>query len=154
MNANKKLDLSSLLMLPVLARWDNCALLLLRAVIGIFLIWGVLDNITSAARMKEFADFLASFGFLYPNWMAPLSVWAQFMVGVAFIAGLLTRWAGIICAINFAIAIIMVDANGGIRAAFPSTCLVLIGLYLAAHGPGQWSVDRVIEKRLRASQSC
>jgi putative oxidoreductase len=153
MNTNRKFNLSCLLILPMLARWDNCALLLLRMVIGIFLIWGVLDNITSAARMKEFADFLAGFGFPYPDWMAPLSVWAQFLVGVAFITGLLTRWAGIVCAIHFVIAIGMVDANGGIRAAFPSTCLVLIGLYLATHGPGSLSVDRFIEKRLRSSRN-
>lgn len=79
--------------------------------------------------------------------MAPLSVWAQFLVGVGFVLGLLTRWAGLLCAVNFTVALVMVDAAGGIRAAFPSTCLVLIGLLLASHGAGRWSVDHWLQRR-------
>lgn len=135
---------TSLLLLPGLARYASFTLLLLRVVVGAFLVWGVLDNITSAARMKEFADFLHKFGFPLPHLMAPLSVWAQFFVGVAFITGLLTRWAGIVCAINFLVAIRMVDAQGGIRSAFPAASLVLIGLYLATYGPGRYSMDHFL----------
>ncbi len=124
----------------------DATLLLLRMTTGAFLVWGVLDNILSAERMLEFEHFLASFGFPLPALMAPLSVWAQFLVGLCFIAGFITRWAGIVCAVNFVVAIVMVDAAGGIRAAFPSACLVLIGLHLAAVGAGAFSVDRRIEK--------
>ena len=134
----------SLLILPPLARYADAALLLLRLMIGAFLMWGVMDNITSTEHMKEFVAFLANFGFPYPNTMAPLSVWAQFFLGVAFITGFLTRWAGIVCAINFVVAIVMVDAQGGIRAAFPSACLIMFGLYLATRGPGRFSVDHFL----------
>ncbi|HEX5776118.1 MAG TPA: DoxX family protein [Caulobacteraceae bacterium] len=130
--------------LPFLTRFDDAALLALRLMVGAFLIYGVWDNIVSAERMAEFVGFLGKFGFLAPEFMAPLSVWAQFLCGVAFILGLFTRWAGLICAFNFVVAIAMVDYHTGIRGSFPSACLVFIGLYLAAHGAGWFSLDRLI----------
>lgn len=136
------------LLLAPLHRFEDAALLLMRLVTGAFLVWGVQDNLFSAERMLEFEQFLTKFGFAAPAFMARLSVWAQFLVGVAFIAGLFTRWAGIVCAMNFIVAIVMVDAHGGIRASFPSACLVVIGLYLACRGAGRISVDRVFEQRL------
>lgn len=137
------------LMLAPLRRFEDGALLLMRLVTGAFLVWGVQDNLVSAERMHEFEQFLAKFGFAAPTFMARLSVWAQFLVGVAFIAGFLTCWAGIVCAMNFIVAIVMVDAHGGIRASFPSACLVVIGLYLACRGAGRISVDRMFEQRLQ-----
>jgi putative oxidoreductase len=116
-------------------------LLLMRIAIGAFLIWGVWDNLTSAARMDEFEGFLRSHGFLAPQFLAPLSVWAQFACGVCFVLGFATRWAGLVCAFNFLVALAMVDAKLGIRAAFPSTLLVLLGLYFATHGAGRFSID-------------
>ncbi|WP_372625138.1 DoxX family protein [Falsiroseomonas sp.] len=90
---------SAVLLTPLYLHGD-AALLLLRVVVGAFLVWGVADNVQSAERMDEFAAFVASFGFPAPELMAPLSVWAQFGVGTAFVLGLLTRWAGVICAVN------------------------------------------------------
>ena len=81
--------------------------------------------------------------------MARLSVWAQFFVGLAFVTGVLTRGAGLVCAINFLIAIMMVDRFQGIRGAFPAACLVVIGIYLATRGAGRYAFDRVIESRPR-----
>ncbi|MDV3456808.1 DoxX family protein [Sphingomonas sp. HF-S4] len=77
-----------------LAGYSDAALLLARLVIGTFLVWSVWDNIQNSPRMAEFARFLAGHGFPYSKWLAPLSVWAQFACGVAFVAGFLTRWAG------------------------------------------------------------
>jgi len=130
-----------LILLPALARYSDVAFLLLRLLIGSFLIWGVWDNIASADRMREFAGFLAKFDFPLPELMAPLSVCVQFMIGVAFIFGVATRWAGLLCAINFIIAIVMVDRFGGIRGAFPALCLVSIGWVLATYGAGRFSID-------------
>lgn len=126
---------------PGWARHGDLALLAARIVTGAFLVWGVWDNIVSAARMAEFAGFLAAHGFPYPEVCAPLSVWAQFLSGVALMLGLGTRWAGVICAINFAVAVAMVDAKLGIRGAFPATCLILFGLIFATCGAGRWSID-------------
>lgn len=130
--------------LQPLARGADAALLALRLVVGAFLIYGVWDNIVSAERMAEFEGFLAKAGFPLPGLMAPLSVWAQLLCGVAFVLGLGTRWAGLICAFNFVVAIVMVDQHQGIRASFPAACLVMIGLYLATYGPGAFALDRLV----------
>jgi putative oxidoreductase len=122
-------------------RFGDFALLLLRLFVGFFLIWGVWDNITEASRMQEFVEFLRQHGFPSPRLLAPVSVYLQFAVGVGFILGLFTRWAGILCVINFAVAIAMVDRFGGMRGIFPSGCLIAIGLYLATHGAGRFSLD-------------
>src|ERR1041384_7038908 len=122
-------------------------LLLLRLFVGLFLIWGVWDNVTSTARMQEFAAFLGQHGFASPRLMAPVSVYLQLAIGLGFILGLFTRWAGILCAIHFAIAIAMVDRHGGMRGVFPSGCLVFIWLYtqlladMATSGPVELAQD-------------
>jgi putative oxidoreductase len=126
-------------------RFSDFALLLLRVFVGMFLIWGVWDNITEPARMQEFIEFLRKHHFTSPDLLAPASVYVQLLIGVTFILGLFTRWAGILCIIHFAIAIVMVDRFGGMRAAFPSGCLIAIGLYLATHGAGRFSMDSALK---------
>lgn len=135
------------LTLEPLDRGSDAALLLLRLIVGGFLVYGVWDNVVSPERMAEFAAFLTRFGFPFPQIMAPLSVWAQFLCGAAFILGLATRWAGLICAFNFAVALAMVDHKLGIRASFPSACLIGVGLLLATYGPGQLALDRLFAPR-------
>ena len=122
-------------------RFGDFALLLMRLFVGLFLIWGVWDNITETARMQEFVEFLRTHGFPSSRLLAPVSVYLQLIVGVAFILGLFTRWAGILCMVHFAVAIAMVDRFGGMRGIFPSGCLIAIGLYLATHGAGRFSLD-------------
>lgn len=122
-------------------RFGDFALLLLRIFVGLFLIWGVWDNVTSPERMQEFQEFLAKHHFAAPWFMARLSVYGQLLIGVGFVFGLFTRWAGILCVVNFLVAIFMVDHHGGMRGIFPSGCLVAIGLYLATYGAGRFSVD-------------
>lgn len=134
-----------LLYLSGAQRFGDFTLLLMRLFVGLFLMWGVWDNITDTARMQEFTEFLRSHGFASPQLLAPLSVYAQFFIGMAFVLGVLTRWAGILCAINFLVAIVMVDHAGGMRGIFPSGCLVAIGLYLATHGAGRISLDSALK---------
>src|SRR5262245_39715012 len=137
-------DMRKLLFLNPAQRYGDFALLLLRVFVGLFLIWGVWDNVTSSARMSEFADFLAKHGFSRPKLLAPLSVYAQLAIGAGFVLGLFTRWAGVLCVMNFVVAIVMVDGGDGPRAVFPSGCLVAIGLYLATHGAGRFSIDAAL----------
>jgi putative oxidoreductase len=125
-------------------RFSDVALLLLRLFVGLFLVWGVWDNVTDSARMREFSSFLAKYHFPLPELLAPVSVYLQLAIGVGFILGAFTRWAGILCAIVFVVAIAMVDRFGGMRGVFPSGCLVFIGLYLATYGAGRFSVDAVL----------
>ena len=138
------MNLPRLIVLPQLSAGSDIAFLALRVAVGAFLVWGVWDNITSAEHMATFVKFLGQFGFPMPELMAPFDVWLQFAIGVAFILGLATRWAGLLCAVNFIIAIAMVDHLQGWRGSFGSMCLVAIGLVLATHGPGRFALDRVL----------
>jgi putative oxidoreductase len=133
-----------LLFLSSAQQFGDFTLLLLRVFVGVFLIWGVWDNVTSAERMREFADFLRLHGVAAPALLAPVSVYTQLAAGLGFVLGLFTRWAGILCVINFIVAIVMVDHAGGMRGVFPAGCLVVIGLYLATHGAGRFSVDSAL----------
>ena len=139
--------MNRLITLPHLAAGTDLAFLALRLGVGAFLVWGVWDNITSAEHMATFVAFLRQFGFPMPELLAPFDVWLQFAIGVLFVLGLATRWAGLACALNFVVAIVMVDHLQGWRGSFGSQCLVLIGLVLATHGPGRFSVDRMLERR-------
>lgn len=130
--------------LLILEKWsaaEDIVLLAFRLFVGAFLIWGVWDNIVSAERMREFSAFLEARGFAYPQVLARVSVWAQFGCGAGFVLGLLTRLCGIVCGMNFIVAVVMVDAEGGFRQAFPAAMLVMFGLYLAARGAGRYSLD-------------
>jgi putative oxidoreductase len=122
-------------------RFGDFMLLLLRIFVGLFLVWNVWDNVTSARGMHELQEFLAQHGFAAPALLAPLSAYVQLLAGIGFVLGLFTRWAGILCALTFIVAVVMVDHHGGMRGIFPSGCLVVIGLYLATHGAGRYSVD-------------
>lgn len=127
--------------LSFLRAGDDLAFLALRLLTGAFLIHGVWDNIESAKRMEEFVGFLRANKFIYPELMAPLSVWAQFFCGLAFLAGALTRWAGVICAFNFVVACVMVHWHQDLRGWWPAAVLVAIGVLMATHGGGRFSVD-------------
>lgn len=136
-----------LLLLPGLRRFGDEALLLMRLLIGAFIVWGVWDNITSAEHMQKFVDFQRKFGFPFPEFMAPLSVYGQLLMGLAIILGLFTRWTGLVFAFHFIVAIAMVDHHSGLRGSLPSLCLVLMGLYWATYGAGRYSVDTALEGR-------
>jgi putative oxidoreductase len=141
------------LTLSGLAKGEDATFALLRLYLGGFLIWGVWDNVTSAARMAEFQAFLAGLNCPLPALAAPVSVWAQLLIGVLLIPGLLTRWAGLLLAVNFAVAVWLLSgleapAEAVARELFGPMMCVLAGLVLAAHGPGLWSADaRLFRKR-------
>jgi len=135
------------LLLPSLARGSDAALLATRLLTGAFLIHGAWDNIVSAERMAEFVGFLAASGFAIPGVMAPLSVWAQFAIGVALILGLLTRWAGLLLAFNFVIGVVMVHWDQSFREWWPAIVLVALGLLFATVGAGRYAIDHHLEIR-------
>jgi len=140
-------NLKNLLIMPGNARHADLGLLLLRCVTGAFLIYQSHDNVFSAERMGEFVKFLTQFGFVYPELMAPLSVYAQFAAGIAFILGLLTRWAGLITAINFIVAVWMVHWNDPVPGIWPAAILIFLGLYFGLRGAGHYGIDALLEGR-------
>lgn len=138
---------SDWLLLTPLARFGDVGLLLLRLVTGAFLMHQTLDNVISPARMSEFEGYLTQFGFVAPALMAPLSVYAQFLGGAALVLGLLTRWAGLLIAANFVVALWMVHWAEGFRGWWPALVLVFVGLLFATAGAGRYALDAWIGRR-------
>lgn len=130
-----------------LARFAGLTLLALRGVTGGFLIHETWDNITSAARMREFVQFLTQFEFPLPHLMAPLSVAVQFGCGILLILGLATRAAGLLIAANFIVALLMVHYNEPLRDWWPALVLVFLGLHFGAAGSGKLGLDSMFGKR-------
>ena len=139
-------DLRRLLILPGNARHADLGLLLLRWATGAFLVYQSHDNVFSAQRMAEFVKFLTQFNFVYPEWMAPLSVYAQFAAGIAFILGLFTRWFGLITAFNFTVAVWMVHWTDPVPGIWPAAILIFLGLYFGLRGAGRYALDAWFEK--------
>jgi putative oxidoreductase len=135
------------LLLTPLARFGDIGLLALRCVTGTFLIYQSHDNIFSADRMQEFVKFLVQFNFVFPEYMAPLSVWWQFIAGIGFVLGLLTRWFGLITAFNFIVAVWMVHWPQDFPGWWPALILVFLGGLFATQGAGRYSLDAWIAKR-------
>ena len=129
-----------------LAAHSDFGLLILRIVVGGHLMFMTQDNVFSWARMLEFRDFLAQFGFPIPLFCAVLSVTGQFGGGLALALGLCTRFAGSIVAFNFVVAIVMVDAKQPYPGAFAALALVAAGLCLMFTGAGRYSLDRAWRK--------
>jgi len=132
-----------LIFLEPLAGWQDVSLLIMRVLTGAFLVWGVWDNIADPARMTEFVEFMRHFKFPAPEFMAPLSVWFQFGCGVLLVAGLLTRWAGLLMAFNFTVGFLMVHLADDFRAQFPALILIAVSLHFAAAGGGRFALDRM-----------
>ncbi len=135
------------LLLTPLARLGDLGLLLLRWVTGAFLIYQSHDNVFSSARMDEFEKFMTQFNFVYPELMAPLSVYAQFACAILFILGLLTRWAGLVTVFNFVVAVWMVHWPEPFNLWWPALILVFLGILFATIGPGRYSLDHRIASR-------
>jgi putative oxidoreductase len=140
-------NLRDILLLPSAARHADLGLLALRVVTGAFLIHQSHDNVFSAARMGEFEKFMTQFGFVYPQLMAPLSVYFQFAAGIAFILGLFTRWFGLITAFNFVVAVWMVHSNDPVPGIWPAGILVFLGLYFGLRGSGRYGIDALFERK-------
>ncbi len=138
-----------LLLLTPLARFGDLGLLLLRLVTGAFLVYQSHDNVLSAERMAEFEAFLTQFNFVAPQIMAPLAVWAQFLCGIAFILGLLTRWAGLITTFVFVVAVWTVHWPEGFPGWWPALILVFLGILFATMGAGRYALDQWLERKGR-----
>ena len=135
------------LLLTPLSGLSDMGLLLLRFVTGAFLIYQSHDNILSAERMDEFVLFLTQFNFIFPEVMAPLCVWAQFICGFALVLGLLTRWAGLVTTFVFIVAVWMVHWPQDFPGWWPALILVFLGILFATLGAGRYSIDQILESR-------
>lgn len=130
-----------------LSAYHDSALLALRVLTGAFLVHGVWDNVTDAARMHDFVAFVRHHGFAPAAFWAHVSVYAQLKIGLALVLGLATRWAALICAGHFVVAWTMVHMHDDFRVAWPALALIAIGCVLATGGPGRAALDSMLSRR-------
>lgn len=116
--------------------------LFIRIIIGLRLVVGTLDNVVSWERMLEFRDFLESYHMPFPLAAAVISVYAQFICGLLFLAGAWIRIAAIVMIINFIVAYFLVHTGQSLRDSFHPLAILFSSLFFLFHGAGRFSVDQ------------
>lgn len=129
-----------------LARWG---LVPLRVVVGVvFLMHG--GQKLFVYGLSGVTGAMGHMGIPLPALAAPVVTFVELLGGLAILAGLFTRWAGLLLAIDMTVAILKVRLAGGFFAPngfeFELT-LLAAALTLAAMGAGGVSVDRDLERR-------
>ena len=127
-------------MMP-LDRHREFAPLLLRLFVAAVLIYGTQDNVFHREAMLEFRDFLARNAFPFPLASAYLSAYAQFITGLFLLAGLFTRAAAGIVAINFIVALVMVHLRLPFNANIAPMAMLAGGLFFVIYGAPRYSLD-------------
>ena len=136
-------------MLNRLDRYKEYGPVFIRLMIGFHLIYGTQDNIFSYARMEEFAAFLSAHNVPLPLFAAFVSAYAQFICGILFIVGALTRYAALVMIINFIVAILLVHTGDPYPAKFPALMMLAASCFLFLHGPGLLSLDGLRARRAK-----
>lgn len=134
---------------PTLDIGPSIGLLALRLFAGLRIIYGVMDNVISYEKMKEFEVFLAQFHFPFPHISAVVSVYVQLICGILILVGYKTKWASAFLVLNFLMAIFMVHVPIGdtVEATTPALALLVISLCLFFTGSGKISVEHLIKTR-------
>jgi putative oxidoreductase len=122
----------------------DIGVLLLRLFVGVRLIYGVIDNVTSWEHTIKFRDFLQQFNFPLPLVAAIVSVYAQLLAGVMFILGWKIRFAAILMIINFLIAILMVHWGEKLEPMTPALAILFISILFFFQGAGKYSLENRI----------
>jgi putative oxidoreductase len=130
-------------------RYEDAALLALRVVTGLFLLYQCHDNVLSAERMDEFEAFMGQFGFWRPDILAPFAIFWQVAAGIGFVTGLFVRPLGLITAIQFIVAVWMVHWTQDFSGWWPALILVFLGFYFFASGSGRYGLDTVLAHRAK-----
>lgn len=113
-----------------------------RVITGFHLIYGVQDNVLDWGRMLEFKNFLQLHHFPVPLISAIVSVYAQLVCGMLFIAGAYVRAAAVIMIFNFIVALTVVHHGDPYPEAFPALMMLCSSLFLLFHGAGKLAIDK------------
>lgn len=139
-----------LLKFEFLEEYKEYAPVFLRLLIGVFIIWGVQDNVFSYAHMQEFAGFLGKRKVPFPLFSAFLSAYTQMICGISILLGAFIRPLSILFIINFIAAILIAHFGDGFRPMFPALVMIAAGFFFLFNGAGKLSLDEFLERRNRA----
>ena len=128
-----------------LLRWGTAPL---RAVVGtVFLMHG--SQKLFVFGLAGTADIMGKIGIPLPTLAAAVVITVELLGGLAIVAGLLTRWAGLLLAIDMTVAIFAARLHGGFFTPYGYEFeMTLLGacLTLAALGAGGVALDNLIWK--------
>jgi putative oxidoreductase len=119
----------------------------LRLIIGWRLIDGTQDNIFGWDRMLEFREFLSAHHTPFPLVAAVVSVYAQFMCGILYIAGWQIRIAAIVMIINFIAALLIAHIGLTFEQSFDALIILFSSVFFLFSGAGKFSVDEAFKNR-------
>lgn len=125
------------------------ALLLARLGVGLVFLstgWGKVHNVAKVTAFFESLHIPA------PGFQAVLVGWTELLCGAALVLGVMSRLAAIPLAFSMVIAIATAkkgDLHGLFDlVGFEEFTYIVVLFVIAVLGPGAWSVDRLLEKKL------
>ena len=113
----------------------------IRLLIGFHLIYGTHDKIFDTELMHGIGSWFQTQGIPFPFFSAYLSAYSQFICGVLFLIGLVTRIGALIMVINFICAIVFVHLADTYDNTFPALVMLAGSFYLIFNGAGTISID-------------
>lgn len=126
-------------------------LLVLRLTVGLFFAYHGYNKIFGGGGLKGTASWFASIGMKAPRLQARLASGTEVVAGLAFAAGLATPLSGAAIIGTMIVAIITVHGRVGFFIFLPNQgweycgMIALTAFSVAAIGPGEVSVDHLIE---------
>jgi putative oxidoreductase len=123
--------------------------LLLRLVLGFAMVYNGWDKVVpkggfnghnTFSAVDHFCHFVVSLGM--PYWLGCLSVFAEFVGGIALLLGLFTRLFALLIAINMLVALVSVNIKHGYPSSAYTLALIAMATMLLLAGPGALAVDR------------
>lgn len=143
-------------LLKNLGKYSNYGTLILRLIVGIvFIVHGYLKLIDLGGT----AGFFGNLGIPAAGFFAILVALVEFLGGIGYVAGLFTRYAGLLTGIDMLVALILVHArngfliaSGGYEGGGYKFVLTLLGIsiFFLFHGAGKYSLDeKFFEKSKR-----
>ena len=124
----------------------NVGLLVLRVFIGGALLthgWGKMFG-----GLEQFTGFVASLGVPAPSVMAFLAAFAESFGAILMAIGLLTRPAAFLIVATMAVAVFGAHKGAAFSVQEAAWLYLVPALFFLLKGAGQWSLDRLVSKKL------
>lgn len=129
-------------------RFDALGITILRVTVGlVFVIHGLQKLFV--IRFAGVSQMLAAIGIPLPDVAAVALTLVEFIGGLLLIAGLFTRWAALLLAVDMAVALVAVHLRNGffLPGGFEYTLTLLAAnIALALSGPGALALDRLMKR--------
>ena len=125
---------------------SNVGRLILRVFIGGALLthgWGKMFG-----GLEQFTGFVASLGVPAPSVMAFLAAFAESFGAILLAVGLLTRPAAFLIVATMAVAVFGAHKGAAFSVQEAAWLYLVPALFFLLKGAGQWSLDRLVSKKL------